>query len=451
MFDQKNLTVYTKPSPIKEARTSTKRYPDLSLSLFVFGITIVFFFYIQVALGIDVIRFINLKSFGYGFLLFSLFFAIAEGRISYLSSTYQKWFSCLLVFLCFLLILGIIHQNPLKSLYFTSCDLFSITMLSGILIGSKPTNRKVLEKTLMWHFAIATFLCIFSTLTYGRALLYSEVVTSPVYKFWGLLYAWPYFLATLNSGGFLRKIISLVGVITYFLLSIFFLKRTPFAKGILLIGILFVFNLFFLRRKMFKKIKFSRLMQSTGFLILIAFVILAGIRVTGLNSITEKYGAGYGVRGLYNRFMKYDSIYELATQNYRIAYEAKTVFETASNFDIVFGRGLGATIPVSLNHSREGRSGELHNGMAKIILKGGLLFFMFWYFGWFIVIKDAVKYRERQLVPYYSIIIMTVLFSLVAPFLNNSLSFVLVMLCAGRCMSKSARPGYHSRFGLNKK
>ena len=419
-------------------RPQKKRSPDPSLWLFIIGISVVFLFYVQIGLGFQVIKLINLKSVGYCCLFFSLFFALFEDKMRYLRSTYQKWLLFLLVYFCFISILGIIHLNPLKSLYFTSCDIFAITLFSGMLIASKATNWKVLEKTLIFHFAIATILCIFCMLTYGRALLYKEVVVSPIYKFWSLLYGWPYFLLTLNAGGFSRKVIAIVGVSTFFLLSVIFLKRSPFAQGILLIGIMFAINKFLLGRKKIKKVKFRKVLSSIGFLIILTLVILAGIKMTGLNSITGEYGTGYGMRGLYQRFMHYGSIYKTVAANYRLTHEAKTVLENASGFEVVFGRGIGATIPVSLTHSTEGRSGELHNGMAKLFLKGGILFLVIWYLGWLFVIIDFIKYRQEWLVPFYSIIIMTVLFSLVAPFFNNSLSFALVMLCAGRCMSKSA-------------
>lgn len=424
-----------------KSRAKKKRLLDLSLWLFVIGISFIFLFFVQAGLEFRIVRFMNLKTVGYLCLFFSLFFALVEDKIRYLRFTYQRWLFFLLVYFCFISILGIIYLNPLESLYFTSSDVFAMFCFSGLLVASKATNWKVLEKTLIFHFAIATILCIFYMLTHGRVLLYEEAVASPIYKFWGLLYGWPYFLLTLNSGGFSRKAIAIVGVSTFFLLSIIFLKRIPFVEGILVICIMFAANTFLLRRKTVKKARFRRILSSIGLLILLTVVILAGIKVTRLDSITEEYGTGYGMSGLYGRYMKYGSIYTTVVANYRLTHEVKTVLENDSVFEVVFGRGIGATIPVSLTHSIEGRSGELHSGLAKLFLKGGILFLVIWYLGWLFVIIDFIKYRQRWLVPCYSIIIMTVLLSPIDPFFNNSLGFALVMLCAGRCMSKHAYMG----------
>ncbi len=417
-----------------------KRLLDPSLLLFVIGINSVFLFYVQVALGFQIVRFINLYSVGYFCLFFSMLCAFFEEKMRYFRSIYQKWLWLLFVYFGFISILSIINLDLSKSVWHTSSDVFAIFCFSGIFVAGKIENWKVIEKILVLHFALSTILCIFFTLTYGHALLYSEVLVSPIFQFWGLQYGWPYFLLTLNTGGFLRKIVAIVGVCTFFVLSVFFLKKSPFAQGVFLIGISLVINIFVIKRKMLKRLKFHRILASTGLLIFFALVILSGVKVMGLDSITEEYGEGYGVHGLYGRFMQYGSIYNTVLADYRITYEGKAVLEDISFFEMVFGRGIGATIPVDDLHSSEGIQGELHNGMAKLFLKGGILLLIIWYVGWLFMIIDLMKYRQEWLIPCYSIIIMTVLFSLVNNFFYNGLGFILVMLCAGRCMSKSALP-----------
>lgn len=419
-----------------KSNSKNERSLDLSLWFFVTGISVVFLFDVQVGLGIPVVRFMNLKTIGYGFLFFSLLFALCEGKIRKLRPGYRTWLLFVFASVCFMAVLGFINRNPFVSLYFTSCDVFAITCFSGMLVAGKQENWKVIEKTLLSHFAMGMALCVFYALTYGGALLYREVVASPLYDFWGLLYGWPYFLLTVKKGSVLRKGVSIIGLSVFCLLSIIFLKRSPFVQGALLVGSSFILNRLAVDRKVIRSVHRRRVLSGVGVALFATLVILAGFKLIGLDKITEEHGAGYGVSGLINRFMQQGSLLQTAIMNYRISHEGKTVLETSSDFDLVFGRGLGATIPVSMVHSSEGLSGELHNGMAKIVLKGGLVFLAIWYFGWLLLVKDSIKYARKPLVPFYSIIIMSVAMSIFAPFFNNSLSFLLVMVCSGRCMAR---------------
>src|SRR5205807_1996579 len=51
--------------------------------------------------------------------------------------------------------------------------------------------------------------------------------TAP-YIIWGTLFAWPYFLVTVSSGSIMRRAIAVFGCAVFFVLALFFEKRTPF-------------------------------------------------------------------------------------------------------------------------------------------------------------------------------------------------------------------------------
>lgn len=416
-----------------------------SAKLFILGMTLVFFFHVYLSFiihssGKQVFNTI-IQHLGYYCIFLSFLICLMEGSLKYLKPIYKKWLFYVLGYILILFLIGFLNDNYFsKPLYHTAVDCFSFVYFAGILVSCKNRNLRLLDRMLTLHFFIGSILCAYG-LMHSNSLTPIDLRFSPVYEFWSnLMYGWPYFFLTLNRGSIYRKIIAISGIFLYVLIAILVLKRLPF--------IMILLHLYFLRSLVKKQNYYERINTFSKSKILGTFKLVTGVcvfflclNIFGVFNISENANKNYGISGMYQRLFhvdkseKTDNVFDTLNQNYRFAYEPIMVFENATKYDIIFGRGIGATIPAP-DVSIDGMSGTLHNGLLVFILKGGIVFLVIWYSGMWISIKKFFKNKKYSLIPYFSIIIVTTIVSPVGAFLTPTNHFGLVMIAIGRVASK---------------
>jgi len=401
------------------------------LAFFMTGITVVYIFY--VLLGFDPNTDTVVLHSGHALLLVSLLLGLLQNKMDLLLPKYRIWFYLLLTYVFFLTILGLINGNFSQNRYYFATDISSFAYFSGLLVAIERKNWRFVDSLLLYQFIIGTYLCIFAMLMYQVPLLYQYVIWTPLYNFWGLLYAAPYFLLTLSNRGTLIKLLIIIGVSIHFILVILALKRI-FVGELFLLTVLYMY----LKYRHGKYVSWRQINIFKGVLGFIGLFLLAiiVIQIGQYLSHSAEYGSGYGLSGLQHRFTRNEGLLITTSEDYRLKYEPATVLEQLSGYSVIFGEGIGAVIPVSILHSPTGSAGDLHNGLAKIFLKGGILFLILWLYIWFVFLKDCLNNRNERLIPNYIVVLVNVILMIVKTVIVSFPSFGLFMFCAGYCMSR---------------
>ena len=418
-----------------------------SAKLFIFGMSLIFCFQIYISFlihssGRQVFNTI-IQHLGYYCMFVSLLICFMEGSFNYINKRYKKWVILVLFQIVALFFIGLVNNNFFsKALYHTATDCFIFVFFAGFFVASKNRNIKIIDKMLTFHFFIGTLLCIYGLLS-SKSLIAEDLRFSMVYEFWSnLLYPWPYFLLTIDRGSVRRRFIAIVGLFIYLLVAILVLKRTPFIM--IFLYLLFMRSIFKKRYVQKNQINFFKKKSINKFKLLIVFSISFFIfSQLGIFNFSKGNNDNFGLAGLYNRVYHVDqkekttNIFDTLRNNYRWAYEPLMVFSNASTLDLIFGRGIGATVPVPLSVSIDGKAGILHNALMVFILKGGFVFLFIWYIGMFIVFRNFYKNKIHSLNPYFVIVIVTTIMSPIGgAFLAPSNHFALTMIALGRVGSK---------------
>jgi hypothetical protein len=372
------------------------------------------------------------------FFSLSVLAALREGQLRKLKSHYRKWLLMLLLTTILMFISGaVVFGNEIRRIVL-DFTLFS-PIFAGILVGVRKENWLPFDKFLLAIFQINIIIClvglkeiasVFSTLDipsradlWARGFSLMSEGNSMIYHFWGVLDVWPYFLLTIREGTRLRKATILIGIGMYFILSIIFQKRAPF---ILLIG----FTLFLLIKMRLKRLlALCAVGLITGAVVLYVFTSLAGPASNELlGQFNERFGGKSGV-------------VDTLSQEDRLNYDYWIVFNQLSPIELFNGRGMGGTVSDIggfYHWTGEDNIQMTHNGTALIILKGGFTFLIIWVVGWLMFTKDfllsGVPGRDRFFIP----VLMVFGLSWLGPFISNSISFALLMMCAGRIMARDA-------------
>ena len=366
-----------------------------------------------------------------------------EGSIKNLKPVYRRWIFLVFLYIIWMLFRGLGSYDFSKSLHYLGTDISAFLLFfGGLFAGCQRRSKKAIDSMLFIHFVIAvivTFASLFGLKDFVRG----TVVSSGTYWFFGMLYAWPLFLLTIGEQRGLKKIISGAGLSIYFMLAVLCLKRTPFGK--FAVYLCLVMYSYWGRKGVPRTNRYKLI----GSMVILAVLLIVFLECFGVRNLGEKYGPG----GLQKRFYLVaggaysDSIVDALSRNYRFSYEPMAVIESCSNYDKMFGKGLGATIDVPYAISPSLKTGILHNSVMTLFLKGGIVFLFIWFSGWLIVLRKFFKNRDATLAPYYAIIIVTIMFSPVAGFIDSSLGCGLLGICTGRVMAKNAEDLYISRRG----
>ena len=306
-------------------------------------------------------------------------------------------------------------------------------LFSGLLIGSDSKNWQSLDKFLAAQFAASTVLCIITWLNLGplcdqfnlRSNLTS--IEPTCYIIWGTLYAWPYFLATMNQGSRKRRYIAHTGVLVFFILAILFQKRTPFVFLCSFI-VLYIFSSRKRKRKRLTRKRVKMLLVQGITLLVISSCLILVVRK---DNYLEK-----SIMLLSDRFVKEGNLKETILKNDRLTYEPVVVYEDASPFNVVFGKGLGGTIRLLPKDYTKTQMPTTHSGVAFGQLKGGIVWALILFPGLIKLIVDFCKVKDKHLFKLYVPIIIPILFLWFGNILSVGIGLGIYMLFAGACMSR---------------
>jgi len=138
---------------------------------------------------------------------------------------------------------------------------------------------------------------------------------------------------------------------------------------------------------------------------------------------------------LRNRFIQRSSVEGLKT-SIRFGYDPFLVLTQFSGMEFVIGRGMGGTVKDVEGFYPEEMIQSLHNGSARVMLKGGVILLVIWTGGWLFVFRDFIVNRNYTLNRYFIPILLVFLLSWIDGFLARTVTFIFLMMCAGRVMSR---------------
>ena len=407
-----------------EIKTNNKSL--LSSDLFAIAVILIFLNFVRGTLdekGIIFAYHLRVLSIFSGpfFLLLSTFIAITEGQFRRIKNRYRTWIICLLLYFIFIIINGLlINRNEIR---LVTLDMLMFSMVfPGILIGAKKFNWIRFDKIVINIFLINILFLLPYIGSYGS--LMQEMRRTIIvgygqipYFFWGGLEMWPYILLTMKNRSLFYRIVSIVGIILYFYFALIFLKRAPFVYAILFI-LLYLFSYKLNIKTVMRNIYLSIAVIITSFLIFWQIEV---------SSTVER---------LQGRFVEKGDLTSTLLMSNRISYDYGLVLSQLSSLEYMIGRGLGGTVQDVGETNYEDMTSTLHNGPALMMLKGGFIWMIIWYSGWFMLIKDFMYNKNKHLNKYFIPILMTFLLTWVFGFLRITMFFIMITMCSGRLMAK---------------
>ena len=411
----------------KSLNTSEKR---LSVSYYLFYLAIIFSYVDFLRLGYDPTgSFISapLRMLSYMMapvlLVFTVIAALIEGQYRRLKRHYWIWILSIHFVIFILFINGLaIHFNDYRPIVFDL--IYFVYFIPGILIGCKEKNWKGLDQLILYIYVLNSFLLIPSLTSFEgvvelsrNSIILADGQTP--YLIWGGLASWTYFLLTLDSRTTIQKSLIYISSILYFVFALIFLKRGPFLE-------LFLFFSFLLFANRLR-IKFNFDFKTFLFLGIIIGSTYPLYKFLEFSTFAER---------LNDRVYEEGSLTSSILGNSRIAYDIDLVTSQISSQEWLIGRGIGGTVQDIGYNYPDFNTHTLHNFFALVLLKGGLIFFFTWYFGWIIFIKDFLQNKRESINKFFVPVLIPLVLSWLFGFVNVSVHFLLMMMCAGRIMSK---------------
>ena len=364
-------------------------------------------------------------SVGPLFAWMSVFVGLSEGKLNDMKRFFVSWVFWVGTLIVFLFIYGVLIQNEFR-LIGQDVLLFSY-FFAGLILGTRIDNWVTFDKLLTVIFLMGSVFTILSWLSLGFVPENRQSVqwTVPFWIWGGMLFAWPYFLLTIDRGSIFRRIVAVSGIATFLVVAILVEKRAPIVQ----LGLLLVLSAYAFRNGSFS----VQIRRASKSILVCLFLIVAGwgiLAVLGSGSYFRQASTS-----LFERFTDKGNVYDSFMSNPRIQLEPQYVLDQLDDHELIFGRGLGGAVDLPSGIWGKRSGGLLHNGMASIALKGGLVFLVIWSIGWLAFIVMFVKNKDPGLNVYYLPLLIVLLPSFVIGFLALHPSLGFVMMCAGRCMS----------------
>ena len=354
-------------------------------------------------------------------MVFSVMISLLEGKTDEIEPVYQKWFYLLLLIFILLLVNGLfIYQNELNAAFFDSMMFMSV--FAGILAGCKKQNLVIVDKLMFAVFLACTFFCLVNFTTFiQKAILSTRIDRSDYtwdsfYYVWGIIGTlWPYFILSMKDKSMLRKVATFIGTGVFFLAAVIYLKRSPIIQLVVFISLLLT-----------KSDKRAVLKISLG-LLLSLMVLWTALGYFHMNSFQENLMSRiFGDEGIWNNFL----------QDPRISYDIKLVYNQLSGVQWLTGLGLGGSVVDYLGIYTYELTPMLHNGMAFLILKGGILLLLVWVSGGMYFLVKFMRENNLDMNRYYIPFLTIFLLSFYEASLSLSAYFAFYMTCVGATMSK---------------
>ena len=402
-----------------------------SLSLYFFCLALIFIYLNFLRATFDekgedfgpLIRIMSVSA-GPTFLLLSTISALIEGQLRRIDKIYQLWIVCLIFIFLGLIFNGILinRNSPRLIILDTIHYLF---FLPGILIGAKKDNWPIVEKFIRLFFLINILNLIPYTFAYGDLIqgMRRNVVlgfNQIPYFFWGELGVWSYLWLSMKERSKFDKFVTILGTLLFFYFSIIFLKRAPFVN----LTVFFILLVIAYRSTANIKINFKTI---SAFLLFISLSSTLFFYSSTISNI-EKLGDRFTERG--------GTVISTLANSNRIAYDANLVKNQMNGVELLVGRGIGGTAKDLGNNYPEFNTSYLHNSSAQHVLKGGFFLLTVWWLGFLMILVNFFFNKDKEYIKFYVPLLVPFIFSWVFGFLSTTISFLLIMLCAGRVISK---------------
>ena len=356
------------------------------------------------------------------FLILSAITAFMEGQLGRIKPFFQIWIFLIIIYLIFLTISGFfIYGNSYRDLVI-DIILYAF-FVPAILIGAKKQNWLILDKFILLFFLINLFMLIPYLTSYsslaaaGRTQIITNDAQIP-YFIWGQFSIWMYLCLTLKNRSDIIKFAILAGTIIYFFLAIVFLKRAPFIN----------LSIFFFLFLVSLNLKNSSIISIKIFYLSIPILIFSLLLYSLINvgSFYERFES---------RFYTSGSIYSSLSSSTRLTYDVELVANQFNNMEFLFGRGLGGSVEDIEYKYPEKNTIRLHNSSVQQVMKGGVVFLFLWVIGFLVILKNFLLNENEEYRKFYIPLLTPFLMSWVFGFLSTSISFLLIMACAGRVMA----------------
>lgn len=409
--------------------------PSLPLKLFLFGYNLDFLYYLLQACFPD-ISLVPLKLIITVILGFAFFLLLVSGAARHLTSGYQFWFAGLVIYCLAMAPLGWISGNEL--IPYAIMDVWSLVFLCAILIGADAKNWNSLDKTLFVQYLIG--LVIYSTSLFSldlgmefdaiRSRYFRNSQTS--YLLTTIFAPWIYFL-TVKHKSALRRLMAYYGFGLLLFHSLFHEKRIYLAQIGLTLLLLAVLHY----RSESSTIR--RFWIPLGGMMMRVLLVAFGSAVVNLYLPELPTDLQYLQDATFKRFVtdevtgKDVGFTQTTFSDYRWSDEPEFVWGELSHWQLLVGKGLGATI--RNDYLESGRTAIVHNGIFHLLLKGGVLFAILFCIPVIPLVWNLHKIGF-DMVPFHTIIVVSYLLSPFQNILAASPFVTIFLLSLGRCMSK---------------
>lgn len=373
------------------------------------------------------------RNLSFIFFPLAMCFGLLEGRLQDLRQKYRLWFVALMFGIFSFFLYGVYAGNDPS---FIRYDLAACSYFSALLVASRKSSWKILEKMLFAHYLIGVLLNIYAFYKFPPVVERVRVIGYYIpYMLQSVLYPWPYFLLTFYRGGIFRKLLSITGAAVVLLSFIFFQKRL-FTLEFLFLS---AFALYFYFRD--KGITLSKSFKAAVKMGIVISLFVVSINIA-LGIVDRNRVFSESFAALQNRLFTQDNrkltvgetfSYQHYNRNERVE-EARYFFAQALPYQVFFGLGIGGNFYYPPAETYR----TLHLGVANFVLKGGIGLLLLWMFGFLMVIKDFFLRRKASAVFLfaYAIVLNYTIKLFISSSWDPDLWFGFMLLCAGVCMSK---------------
>lgn len=400
-----------------------KNQSSQSLHLVVLGMWVLFF---NQVLECFTIQAMLVAYSGFFILFIALLIELKNGALSFLDRKYRLWFKSILVFSFFALIYGLAKSHTLQ---FISRDIWPYVYFACLLLAARTTKWKVIDKMIYSQFLIGLGVFIYIWFTQNIAferiaiLMNTVSLTDPsTYKAWGLLFGWQYMFLSLKKGDpKSRKMAFILGIVLYTVFGIIMLKRQVIVE----LGVIIVFKLFYARRT--QRVNIIKLATIFVAMIVVTFSIL--------RFYEKKFNISY-IEGIASRSKESGSILDTTLKNSRLVETPLAIYNQASVFEVIFGQGLGSVV------EKDGMIvNVVESGFFTVFMKGGIIFLLIWYFGFFPIVKDTFLHMRGEKLLFGLLSTIFIVSSPMGPFFISHPYTGYKMFWLGKCVSRQKEGG----------
>ena len=398
--------------------TKRKKQSSLSHSLVVLGMWILF---IHEVLKSFAVNEMPVAYIGFFILFIAILIELENRALSFIDKKYRLWILSIWIFSFFALIYGIEKAHTLQ---FLSRDILPYSFFACFLIAARTKRWNIIDKMIyqQFLFGLGVFIYIWLTLDikFERSAIELNTISldAPrIYWAWGLLYGWQYMFLSFNKElPIHRKIAAILGFVLYMVFGMIMLKRQIIVE----FGMICIFKLIY-------SVKVQKADISKWVTVFVACTVVT-FSVFMFYEIPENINY---LKEIALRSTEAGSILDSTLKNVRLHDTPLNIYNQATFFEILYGQGLGSGVV---------KDGIIDNvvesGFFTIFLKGGIIYLIIWYLGFFSILKDTFGGMRGKRLLFGLLSAMFIISSPMAPFFIYFPSSGYQMFWLGRCASR---------------